>query len=210
MERADDCREGKSIGQKKYKITNIAHPIFPWLRRVRALISVNEQVEAGELGGYVQSEDNLSQEGSCWIYDRAVCCEDAVVSGDARICDDAVVRGSALVTGDARMFEWASAEGNCCIKSGEISRNARVAGEAVISANADGFSPLIDGSSMVYGTVSGRYIIKDIVLPGENYQNPSPDLFILENGKREVLVRERKLKPPKQAAKEKIKRDLER
>ena len=73
-----------------------------------------------------------------------------------------------------------------------------------------GYSPLIGGTSMVYGTVIGRFIIKDIVLPGENYQNPSPDLFILENGKREILVKERKLKPPKQEAKEKIKRDLER
>lgn len=201
----------KNTEQKKYEITDFTHPIYPWLYRIRALTSVNEHVEAGELGGYVQSEDNLCQQGSSWIYDRAVCCEDAVVSGDARICDDVMVRGSALVTGDARMFEWACAEGNCCIRSGEISRNARVAGEAVVSESADGYSPLIDGTSMVYGTVSGRFIIKDLVLPGENYQNPSPDLFILENGKKEVLVKERKLEPPKQADREKqAKRGLER
>lgn len=201
----------KNAEQKKYEITDIIHPLYPWLHQIRALTFVNEQVEAGELGGYVQSEENLCQEGGCWIYDRAVCCEDAVVSGEARICDDVMVRGSALVTGNARMFEWACAEGNCCIRSGEISRNARVAGEAVVSANADGYSPLIDGTSMVYGTVSGRFIIKDIVLPGENYQNPSPDLFILENGKKEVLVKERKLEPPKQEDKEKqSKRGLER
>lgn len=95
-------------------------------------------------------------------------------------------------------------------KSRDIGGNARVAGEAVVSESVDGYSPLIGGTSMVYGTVSGRFIIKDIVLLGENYRNPSPDLFILENGKREILVKERKLKPPKQAAKEKIKRDLER
>lgn len=204
-------QEGKSMGQKKYEITDIMHPLYPWLHRIRALTSVNEQVKAGELGGYVQSEDNLSQKGGCWIYDRAVCCEDAVVSGEARICDDVMVRGSAFVTGNARMFEWACAEGNCCIRSGEISRNARVAGEAVVSESADGYSPLIDGTSMVYGTVSGRFIIKDLVLPGENYQNPSPDLFIMENGKREVLVKERKLKPPEQENKaERTKKDLER
>jgi hypothetical protein len=196
--------------QKKYEITEIAHPLYPWLHRIRALTAVNEQVKAGDLGGYVQSEENLCQNGGCWIYDRAVCCEDAAVSGEARICDDTLVKGSALVTGNARMFEWACAEGNCCIRSGEISRNARVAGEAVVSENGDGYSPLIDGTSMVYGSVSGQFIIKDIVLPGENYQNSSPDLFILENGKREVLVKERKLKPPKQEEKEKIKRDLER
>lgn len=203
-------QEGKSMKQKKYEITDIIHPLYPWLHQIRALTSVNERVKVGDLGGYVQSEENLCQDGGCWIYNRAVCCEDAMVRGEARICDDVMVRGSALVTGNARMFEWACAEGNCCIRSGEIGGNARVAGEAVVSESVDGYSPLIGGTSMVYGTVIGRFIIKDIVLPGENYRNPSPDLFILENGKREVLVRERKLKPPKQAAKEKIKRDLER
>ena len=58
----------------KYEITAIAHPQYSWLHRIRALRDVREDVRAGDLGGFVQSEENLSQEGSCWIYDNALAC----------------------------------------------------------------------------------------------------------------------------------------
>ena len=59
----------------KYKITEIEHPKYPWLHRIQALINVNEKVPKGTLGGFVENENNLSQEGTCWIYDDAICCE---------------------------------------------------------------------------------------------------------------------------------------
>ena len=49
---------------QKYEITNQAHPHYPWLHRIRALKDVREGVKAGTLGGYVQSADNLSQDGA--------------------------------------------------------------------------------------------------------------------------------------------------
>ena len=45
----------------KYEITRIAHPKFPWMHRIRALRNVREDVRAGDLGGFVQSERNLSR-----------------------------------------------------------------------------------------------------------------------------------------------------
>ena len=54
---------------QKYEITNQAHPHYPWLHRIRALKDVREGVKAGTLGGYVQSADNLSQDGAAWIAD---------------------------------------------------------------------------------------------------------------------------------------------
>lgn len=203
--------ETRQKKRKKYEITAAAHPKYPWMHRICALTPVNDQVGVGALGGYVQSEDNLSQEGSCWIYNQAVCCEDARVQGDARLYDGALARGSALITGDARMFERACADGNCCIRSGEVKDTAQVSGEAVITDDGNGLSPLIAGNSRVYGNVSGWYVIKDTVLPGEDYQNPTPDLFILEDGKRDVLVKERKFRNPEQpGAAEKRKKDFER
>ncbi|MGN6746796.1 hypothetical protein, partial [Neisseria sp. P0024.S002] len=40
------------------------------LYRIRALKDFYV-VKAGDLGGYVESEDNLSHEGYAWIYDEA-------------------------------------------------------------------------------------------------------------------------------------------
>ena len=48
---------------KKYEITDIAHPDNPKLHRIRALTDVGTDVHKGDLGGFVETEDNLDQEG---------------------------------------------------------------------------------------------------------------------------------------------------
>ena len=68
---------------KKYELT--AEFIEKWgkkLFRIKALISFGS-VEAGELGGYVEKEDNLAQNGNAWVYGNAEVC------GDARVCGNA-------------------------------------------------------------------------------------------------------------------------
>jgi hypothetical protein len=64
------------------------------LRRVRALRSFGS-IEEGELGGFIEKEENLSHEENAWVYG------DAWVSGDARVYVDARVYGDARVEGDA-------------------------------------------------------------------------------------------------------------
>ena len=74
---------------KKYELT--AEFIEKWgkkLFRIKALISFGS-VEAGELGGYVEKEDNLAQDGDAWVYG------DARVDGDAWVCGNAEVCGNA-------------------------------------------------------------------------------------------------------------------
>ena len=51
----------------------------------------------GDLGGYVEKEDNLSQSGDAWVSG------DAQVSGNARVSGDARVSGNAQVSGNARV-----------------------------------------------------------------------------------------------------------
>ena len=70
---------------QKYEISEIAHPQYPWLHRIRALSDVRPGVPKGHLGGYVQCEENLSQKGACWIADDAVVCDNARVYGSAWI-----------------------------------------------------------------------------------------------------------------------------
>ena len=195
------------MSRKKYEITEITHPKYPWLHRIRARCQVNEQVGPGALGGYVQTEDNLSQDGTCWIYDQAICCEEAVVEDDGRMFDGAVARGRALISGDARMFERAVAEGNSSFFSGELKEDARLSGNAVVNRSDNGLSPLIGRKSNVYGSVCGWFVVNDNIFEGEHYLNRTEDMFILENGKREVLVKQRKLEPPEEYRNEKSKRE---
>lgn len=68
---------------KKYGLT--AEFIEQWgkkLFRIKALISFGS-VEAGKLGGYVEKEDNLAQDGDAWVYGDAWVCGNARVYGDA-------------------------------------------------------------------------------------------------------------------------------
>ena len=57
----------------------------------------------GDLGGYVEKEDNLSQSGDAWVSGDARVSGDAWVSGNARVSGDAWVYGNALVYGNARV-----------------------------------------------------------------------------------------------------------
>lgn len=65
------------------------------LFRIRALIDFTtkwgETIHAGDLGGYVEKEENLSHKGNAWV------CGNAKVYGNAEVYGDALVCGNALV-----------------------------------------------------------------------------------------------------------------
>ena len=46
-------------------------------------------VHAGDVGGYIECEHNLSQNGNTWVYDNARVYGDARVYGNALVCGDA-------------------------------------------------------------------------------------------------------------------------
>ena len=87
------------------------------LRRIRAIVAIGLSVASGELGGYIESEENLSQvSGNAWVYGNARVYGDAQVYGDARVYGNAQVSGDARVYGDAqvennRSIFWASKVG---------------------------------------------------------------------------------------------------
>ena len=60
------------------------------LFRIKAKINFGV-VDAGELGGYIEKEENLSENGDAWVY------------GDARVYGNAWVYGNAEVYGNARV-----------------------------------------------------------------------------------------------------------
>ena len=81
--------------EKKYKLTDEYITIDDRkLYRIEALKDFG-WVRKGDKGGFVESEDNLSQEGDCWIFDDARVFGNAIVSGNARVCGDARVVNNA-------------------------------------------------------------------------------------------------------------------
>ena len=177
----DDAME-----QKKYEITDISHPSNPKWHRIRALKYIGEDVEPGDLGGFVESEDNLSQEGVCWIFNDAIACESALVSGNAVLKDQAVARGTALVSNNAEVGGKAIVQDYAIVLEGYVSGNTHICGNAKLikELNSEGV-PEVSGDAYVYGTLSGSVHCcgEAIILPGTELRNPTPDLFILNGDK---------------------------
>lgn len=64
------------------------------LHRIQALKDFGN-VEAGELGGWIESERNLSQSGDCWI------AMEAKAYGGAEIGDNAILTRKAIACGNS-------------------------------------------------------------------------------------------------------------
>ena len=84
---------------KKFELTSefITNIFGTKLFRIKALIEFGN-VKAGELGGFVEKEENLNHEGNAWVYGNAE------VYGNARVYGNASVYGNARVCGDARVY----------------------------------------------------------------------------------------------------------
>ena len=180
---------------RTYSVEEGAHPQFPWLHRIRALVDVNEAVPKGTLGGFVEYEQNLSQEGSCWIYDQAICCERAVVERSAGLFQEAIAKGDALLTGTAVMYQTSIAEESCRILAGEVWNMAHIRGFAKITAAKEtGDAPLILGNSLVFGNVCGKVLVRGNVLPSRNVENQTQELLVFRGGDSIHKVNESKKK----------------
>ena len=81
------------------------------LFRIKALIDFGD-VKAGELGGYVEKKNNLSQDGNAWIWGDANVCGNAKVYGDAKAWGNTNVCGNAEVYGDTKVYGDAKVWGN--------------------------------------------------------------------------------------------------
>ena len=79
------------MSNKKYEFTGETKKVHEHtLYRIRAIVDI-AYVKAGEIGGWIESESNLSEYGDAEV------CGDAEVFGNAKVCGDAWVLGDAKV-----------------------------------------------------------------------------------------------------------------
>lgn len=159
------------------------------LHRIRATHDIPLlNVAAGDLGGFVESTDNLR--GAAWVADNAKVYgtaqilgdEGALVSDNAEVYDTAMVYGAAHVSGDAHVYDRAVIRDDACVNG-----NAHVSGTTVVrdsalaggDAHVQGESEITDtamviggatvvdsrvcGNSKVSGDVRGAVIFDEIV-----------------------------------------------
>ena len=108
----------------------------------------------GKLGGWIEKEENLSQEGNCWVDDEAKVYDNAKVYGNAHVFNFAKIFGNAKVYGDALVDYWAHIYDNAQVYDdvhvwgrAEIYGDAHVYGYAWVYGDAK-----VYGDSWIYGT----------------------------------------------------------
>ena len=151
---------------KKFELTSefITNVFGTKLFRIKALVEFGN-VKAGELGGYIEKEENLDQGDNAWVYgdakvygnakvyDNAWVCGNAKVYGDAKVCGNAEVYGdakvydNAWVCGDAKVYDNAWVCGNA-----EVYGNAKVCGDAWVYGDAE-----VYGDAKVCGNADYAY-----------------------------------------------------
>lgn len=113
-------------------------------------------VKRGSKGGLVDSPDNLSQDGSCWITKDACAYGNARIEGDALItdraivCADAIVRGKSIINDDCQV----------CGKS-------IVDGDSVVAGSIELVGVKLDGAIIDFRAKNGKLHINKYNQPND-------------------------------------------
>ena len=98
--------------QKKYELTDEYTLVesnsggHKRVFRIRALLDIPRyNVRIGELGGFVESEANLSQEGDCWVADNAIVSDNATVKDDVVAWNCSRMTGNSSLTGESTIYD---------------------------------------------------------------------------------------------------------
>lgn len=140
---------------KKYELTNenIEYE-SKTLYRIRALKNFSD-VKAGDLGGFVESEENLSHKGDSWIYD------DSKVVGTSRIKGCSKVKGCSTIVNskikNRSIITYSSVVKNCSVSDNSIVDNS-IVDYSVVMKNS-----IID-NSIVGGNADSSTIINSKVI----------------------------------------------
>ncbi|MBL6363775.1 hypothetical protein JNB48_19390 [Escherichia coli] len=151
-------KQGEQVSEKYELVKDLTMDVDGvTLYRIRALRDIpHHDVEAGDLGGWVEGEHNLSQHGDSWVGDNAKVSGAAWVFENAWVYGDAQVYDNARVFGDAQVHDKAIISGNA-----RVSGHATISGEACIRGMAQVCGAALVGDQV---TVCGNAIVMDEAL----------------------------------------------
>lgn len=163
-------RKEKTNVKQKYELIEITKEPHPKdvTYRIRALKDFSRadgfKVHKGDFGGYISSEENLDQEGNCWIDETSKVTFNAKVSGNALIRYSSSVSESATVKDDA-IISHSSVKGEALISdSATVTDKTLIKDHAIVSGSA-----FIQSSTVCeYAKISGYSEVRNNSRISEN------------------------------------------
>ena len=130
--------------EKKFELTDETREGYDCtLYRIKALKYFSD-VKKGELGGFVEKEDNLSQDGNCWVYNDAKVFDEAKVFGNARVYGHAQIYGNAIVynnatvCGDVYVNDSVKVYGHAKVSdNGDLDGGLNISGDSEVRKTSD-------------------------------------------------------------------------
>ena len=145
--------------ERKYEFTNYSIMYNGHrLHQIRAT-KFFKFASKGTIGGFIESDYNLSHDGNCWVADNAFVYEDAHIAEDAFVRNDARVHGNACIFGQAKIVNQAEVYDHVIVRD-----NASVAGNAKVYGNARiyDYAAVVNSASVYgYATIAGHAGIWD-------------------------------------------------
>jgi hypothetical protein len=146
---------------KKYELTDetIKHDghILHRIRALKPFEAANGlgDVRVGELGGWAESEDNLSQDGRSWIFDDAKAFsnariyENGAINQTACAKENAQIYGSAFASGQVLLGKNTQIYDNGCAYGSVWFDNVRIHGEANVGGDGHILGSFRDNKSEI-------------------------------------------------------------
>lgn len=166
---------------KKYKMLR-DHSWGSGLHRIEAIKDFGD-VRRGDVGGFIQTEDNLSDIGTAWVYDNARVFGKARVYENAKLYDNSTITDNvsiygnselhsgcrlfdsckvcdnAHIYGDVRMYDQTSVSGNSILHHIWLLGNSTVTGDTVLSTKLSIRNFKIDHGHWNYFVVQDANIV---------------------------------------------------
>ena len=150
---------------KKYELTDETMEYTGCtLHRIKALKDFSD-VKKGDLGGWVKSEENLSQEGDCWVYDEAKVfnwahvCDNATIHNESTLSYHVTVEDNAKVSGDTFIYDNVKVSGSSIVDDSRIADNAQVIGSAHVIDSLVNDNAIIKDDSVLENSYAGDKVI---------------------------------------------------
>lgn len=167
------------------------YPAFDYDDKSSKVQAIQIKIKVGDIGGLIEKEENLSQEGECWIgygskvIEGAKVRENALVTTTQPISEMVIVKGFAMVLDDSTVRDQVIVQGKAVIKGNAIikdnvviddkavvggnaivSDKARILGEAIVEGDAEvSKEAVICGKSHIHGKA---LITGDAKIDGED------------------------------------------
>lgn len=129
------------------------------IKSLKRFETINDDtIFPGELGGFIESESNLSHLGNCWVADNAIVCGGALIKDNALILANAKVKDNALILDNSIVTDNAIVSGTASVRN-----DAVITGDSILNDNC-----IVQDKAIIFNKakIYQNTIIKDFASVG--------------------------------------------